>query len=229
MTPDTFTGTAVRLGLMCIAGLSLLSMLHLVELRLSGPNEYVRKCAHIGAGAIGLSACALLSSHWAVLILATLFTGVLAVTRRLGWLTSLHRPAGRSSAVFLFPWAVYAVFVLAQGDGLMFVAPVLVLTIGDTAAALVGRHFGRTRYPLPGNTRTLEGSAALASAAFVSVFALLHFSGAPLARCLIASVCSALAAAVAEVLSPSDTDNFSIPVATWLALKVSGQLVGAPL
>jgi phytol kinase len=210
---------AARLGLVCVSGVCLLGMLQVVELSWPGPNEYIRKLAHLGAGMLGLSCPALFSSHWPVLILACFFTGLLVLTRRLGWLMSLHRPVQRSNAAILFPWAVYAIFLLAQGDWLLFAVPVLVLTVGDTAAALIGGRFGRTRYPLPGNTRSVEGSAAFVAVAFVCVFALLYWSGVPQREGVLVSLCVAMVAGVVEAVSPPGTDNVIVPLATWLALE----------
>ena len=66
------------------------------------------------------------------------------------FMVTLHRAAG---------------LVLERRAGpYLAAAAMMALTWGDAAAALVGRAWGRHRYRIGGQTRSLEGSAALAVA-----------------------------------------------------------------
>ena len=76
---------------------------------------------------------------------------------------------------------------------------------------------GRTHYPIPGNTRSLEGSTAFLGVAFVCVFVLLYWSGISVGEAMMLSLCVALVAAVVEAVSPHATDNLTVPLASWLA------------
>ena len=76
---------------------------------------------------------------------------------------------GRSSyGEFYFLLAVVALFWWTEGQSsLLFTIPVLILTLADTAGALVGSRHGRMRY---GSAhKTVEGSIAFAAVAFLCV------------------------------------------------------------
>ena len=47
---------------------------------------------------------------------------------------------------FYFPVAVAVVFVLARGDTLLYLIPVLTLTVADSVGALIGVRYGFARY-----------------------------------------------------------------------------------
>lgn len=98
------------------------------------------------------------------------------------------------------------------------VAALVFIIVGDTAAALIGRRFGRIRY-LGG--KSLEGSAACLTASFL---ASLLVPGLPLAAGLI----GAFTATVAEALSGSLDDNLTVPLASGLAMLAVMHYMGYP-
>ncbi len=83
-----------------------------------------------------------------------------------------------------------------------------VFMVGDAAAAVVGRRFGRHRWP--GSHRTVEGSLAFFSAALLTA---LFFPISPLHGVLVA-----LLATVLEVLPLPLNDNLRVPLAVALLL-----------
>lgn len=97
----------------------------------------------------------------------------------------------------------------------------VVLALGDPAAALVGRRFGRTRLV---NGRSLEGTltfAAVGTLASLAVFPLLP--GAPTSTLAVALTAGAVGAAT-ELLSRRVDDNLSIPVVTATAVALVERL-----
>ena len=74
---------------------------------------------------------------------------------------SLHSVERRSYGDFLLAVAVGLVFVLSDGDPLLYVLPLAVLTLGDAAAALAGSSYGRNRFAVADGHKSLEGSAML--------------------------------------------------------------------
>ena len=210
-----------RIALVTTAGVLLLAMVEIIERRWQPPLEYTRKLAHVGAGAIALFMPVLFSTHWPVLLLAAMFSAALLISRRSGWLISLQLPARRGKGDILFLWAVYLVFLLADGNRVIFQVPVLVLTVGDAAAALIGQRYGRTRYHLGENTRTVEGSMAFVVTAFLSVLILLFVSvGMPLSQSAVLSLVVATVAGSVEALTTRGLDNASVPIGTLLLLTV---------
>ena len=97
---------------------------------------------------------------------------------------------------------------------------VMVLGIGDPAAAAIGRRFGRTRFSCG---RSLEGSLAFVvagSAAALLTLSLFHPDIAPLNAVLLA-LGGGLAGAGAELGARSIDDNFMIPLAAAAGASLS--------
>lgn len=88
---------------------------------------------------------------------------------------------------------------------------IIALAVGDPAAALVGRRFGRTKLM---RGRTLEGSLAFVAAAVLGGVAYLLVVGIPLGpSLLVLPVAAGIGGAVAEAISTRVDDNFSVPLA----------------
>jgi dolichol kinase len=92
------------------------------------------------------------------------------------------------------------------------------LAVGDTAASLVGRRWGRTRLR---NGRSLEGTAAFALVAGTSSALTLRL-GYPMAwsQALLMGAVAGVAGALTELSSERLDDNFSIPVMVAAVLTV---------
>ncbi len=89
---------------------------------------------------------------------------------------------------------------------------VIVLGIGDPAAAFVGRRWGRIRFA---SGRSLEGSLAFVGFATVAAFAMLHvfYPEIGLGERVALAVAAAVAGAVAELVTATLDDNLVIPLA----------------
>ncbi|MFN3596926.1 MAG: diacylglycerol/polyprenol kinase family protein [Rubricoccaceae bacterium] len=103
-------------------------------------------------------------------------------------------------------------------------AALLMQMIGDAAAALVGRRYGRTRYP--GSPKSAEGSAAFFAAALVSAAPLLWWPEATPGTGLtpFALVAGALAATVTEAVRLPLNDNLRVPLTAGAAMLLAGAL-----
>ncbi len=101
--------------------------------------------------------------------------------------------------VILFPAPVAAAALIMQ-------------QMGDAAAAIVGRRYGTIRWP--GLNKTLQGSLAMAAAAFASAWllSLLPVEGLAAALPLSRLAAGAVAAAIAEALPVPIDDNVRVPL-----------------
>ncbi len=190
------------------------------------PAEVWRKLLHVVAYTSSLfmmwasgdwataAVCCLLFAAivWPVLHLAEAWSGY-------GALFSQRRP-GEVKTSLLLLFCTHAALI-ALGWGWMG-KPHIVLTailtwgMGDTAAALVGKRFGkrRIRLPLADGRKTWEGSAAMAVTAFVvALAALLVTSGQPWPVCLLYAAAAAPVAAYVELISHGGCDTVTVPVA----------------
>ncbi len=114
-------------------------------------------------------------------------------------------------------WYCTALFILAMtGSPLVCSIGVLVLGVGDPAAALVGRRWGRIKLV---NGRSLEGTLTFVLTGILVSAPLCAFVYPEVGFRLILALTGvgAVAGALAELLSSRIDDNLTIPVATGLA------------
>src|SRR5262249_1979590 len=141
--------------------------------------ELARKIVHMGMGGVTLTFPWLFHEAWPVLLLAGVSILGLLALRVVGSLKSaLGSVLGGVSRVSLgelyFPLAVRVLFVLFLGgpDGervpriILYAAPILLLTLADAAAALIGVSYGRLHYVTADGVKSWEGSLACFTCAF---------------------------------------------------------------
>jgi len=101
----------------------------------------------------------------------------------------------------------------------------LTLGLGDPAAALVGRRWGRTRL---GSNRSLEGTLTFVVVASLACFALLRtlHPQYSLGTAALVALAAGVSGALAEVLSTRVDDNFSIPMSVGVVTAALLALLG---
>lgn len=118
-------------------------------------------------------------------------------------------PPGDAIAINGATWVLLSSALLATLFPLPLAATAFaVFMVGDAAAAIVGRRWGRHRWP--GSRRTVEGSLAFLGAALLTAW----FFPIPRTHALLA----ALLAALLEVLPLPLNDNLRVPLAVALLL-----------
>ena len=183
--------------------------------------ETTRKLLHVGSGILTLAFPFVFVDLWPVALLSGGAALVLAAARLcfVRFSGVVGRVERASWGEFYFPLSVVILFWLSLGEhALLFVIPVLVLTLADTAGAVVGTRFGMTRYC--GAGKSVEGSLAFAVVAFVSVCApLMAWSriGAP--EALMTAATLALLLALLEGAAQRGLDNLLIPIAGYGLLR----------
>ncbi|GAB5534059.1 MAG: phosphatidate cytidylyltransferase [Rubricoccaceae bacterium] len=93
-------------------------------------------------------------------------------------------------------------------------AALAMLMVGDGAAAIIGRRFGRHRWP--GSPKSIEGSLAYAVTAFGIGLAVVAWPGSGLG--LAACAVGAASGAIVEALPIPLNDNLRVPLLTGLAM-----------
>jgi phytol kinase len=214
------------LGMSIVAGsfIMLMGGLKLACRRWEIRPEASRKLVHIGMGIVTLIFPWLFASVWPVWVLSGSFVVILAAIR---CLPPLQRRFGsilggierKSWGEFFFPVAVAIVFTLADHQRAHYVIPILVLTLGDAVAALVGVRFGRTKYQTEEGSKSIEGSVALFAVTALSVGlpAMLMLDHAPF-HAAVLGMCVAVLAALVEAISWRGLDNLFLPVVTFVML-----------
>jgi phytol kinase len=191
----------------------------LLARRFAWEPETARKISHVAVGLACLVLPSVFTSVAPVLGLAVVagagllaLRSVPALRARFG--CALHGVARRSLGEFAFVGGVALAFLLAHDNFAAYGVAILTLALGDAAAALVGRRFGRHPYAVGHARKSLEGSAAFFAVAAL-VCALI-----PGAVSVAAVAAFALVTTLAEALAGDGFDNAAIPLAGLLALRL---------
>lgn len=110
-------------------------------------------------------------------------------------------------------------FVLAGGEALRFVLPVLLLGLADPAATLAGWWVRRGANP-SGEGKTLAGSAAFASVTWILTVGTCRLSGVGWTHAVFVATALAPTTAAVEAVCRRGMDNLMIPLAATLLLPV---------
>lgn len=200
---------AVMVGVRLLAG------------RLGLAAELQRKVVHIAMGLVTLGFPWLFAEAWPVVLLAVLAVTAMAGLRSIGPLRKmfgkvLHGVARNSLGEMYFPLAVALLFVLAGDEPVLYVAPLLVLSLADAVAALIGVRFGRHRYATSEGSKSAEGSLSFLAAAFLSVcLPMLLMTDEPMIKIALGSLLIGILVMLFEGISVGGLDNLFIPVGCY--------------
>ena len=213
----------------------LLLALRWCQRRVALTPEASRKLFHIGGGLTTLSFPWLFQVWWPPLALLPLTVGTLLALKYLGGLRGglglvLYGIERESLGEVYMPLSITLVWLLSGGRPALYCAPVLVLTLADPAAALVGTRFGRLRYPVAGGTKSLEGSVAFGITAYLAVQApLLLLTALHPAVVMLSALLVAALAMLAEAVAGRGLDNLIIPLLCFGLLRLCLAQPGAAL
>jgi phytol kinase len=188
------------------------------------PAELSRKLFHVGGGLTTLSFPWLFESAWPVILLALVTTPALLALKYIrafkGNLGAvLYRVDRTSLGELYFPLSVCLLFVFTHAHALLFLIPVLILTLADPAAAAIGCRYGHLRYTLVKGRKSIEGSAAFFLVAFACVlYPLLTLAHMGLSEAALLATPVGLLATLAEAVAWEGLDNLFIPIFTSLLL-----------
>ena len=185
--------------------------------------ETTRKFVHFGGAFVTIFFPFILNSHWTVLALAVGFALIMLLTKKLGWLQSVHGVERKSDGAIYHPIAIYSCFLYAQilNQPMFYVISILILAISDALAALVGKSYGANEYLVEVGTRkTVEGSVTffLTSFLIVHLILLLTTQTGRIESVLIALLISIIVT-VFEGVSLKGADNLFIPLGTMFILS----------
>lgn len=186
--------------------------------RCGASAEVSRKSVHVAMGLACASFPWLFDRPLPVWILAALATLPLLLLRcvpalRQGLGSTLHGVKRVSYGEILFAPAVAAVFDLSDGDALLHVIPVGILTVADAAGAIAGTRWGHRFYVCGTGRKSAEGSAAFLVIAFLCAFIpLLCFGRVETSYAVWIALTLAVLSMMAEGISDRGFDNLIIPL-----------------
>lgn len=174
--------------------------------------ELIRKAVHALLALVIAYAASFMSPTAIVLIGLGLLAAFLGNIRKRYFLT-LYKVDRRSYGELYFALGIVVSALLFLPAHLMaFQAGMVVLGLADSLAALTGRRYGRHVYLLWGQRRSYEGSFVFL---VVTTGIMIAWGASPLFALTAAGVLAAV-----EVLSPSGSDNLTIPLVAGVLLIV---------
>ncbi len=195
-----------------------LAIFGLTEILRSGfrvGSEATRKVAHVASGLAALTLPYFISLTQLTLLALGFFIG-LAVSKKLGWLSSIHNVSRSTHGAVVFPLAVLVTAILSWPNHLSaYFFAMLTMAFADTAAALFGR--GK-RTPTTGSAWTSwRGTAAFFLTTAVVVSFMMAFGSSRPSLSIV--VLAPFVLSAVERYTPLGLDNLTVPVAAailWL-------------
>ena len=217
---NMWLGMAIELAVLAI----LLGGLSLYQRWRPLSPETSRKLFHIGGGLTTLTFPWVFASAWPIVLLVLITIPSLLALKYIrtfkGNLGSvLYRVDRKSFGEIYFPLSVCLLFVFAHGNALLFIIPILILTLADPVAAVIGGHYGRLCYVVTKGQKSVEGSAAFFLVAFPSVLIpLLLFTATGHVEAVLISALVGLLVMIAEAVAWEGLDNLFIPIVGFFLL-----------
>jgi len=186
--------------------------------------EGLRKIVHAGLG------IACLPFYWffsSVSELAILLAGVLGILLAVRFVPFLRAALGKglygvnrnSAGDLLFGLSVLLLFAYARAIPVLYVLPLLVLTLSDSAAALAGVNFGRHVFQVPAGKKSWEGTAVFfAVTVLLSLAALSLLTDAEALKIVGIALILGLVGCMVEAVSWHGLDNLFVPLGIHLLL-----------
>ncbi len=203
---------------------------HVVKL----PKEIIRKGYHIMACGSVFVLLECFQNWYGALAALAIFTVavfvIVPLAYRLFNLRSLSVQRGasiwevlRQAALFILSMAILITVIwglIGEEYKLHIAIGLMALSLGDAAAALVGKRFGKRKLRLRifDRNKTMEGSLAMFACAFLAISSLLFFfTELPLTLLLLSALFLAALSAFVEAIAISGLDTILIPVVVSLA------------
>lgn len=180
--------------------------------------DVTRKWSHVISGFLSLGFPVYLGELLSVAVICGAFLVLLSVSARLGFLRSINAVERKTFGSYLFPVAVFVSYGAYswKGQVIYYYLPVLVLAISDMMAAMVGK-----RLPIykPNGNKSLGGYLAFVLSAFCIVWGLTQLFFVPMHLPLLVAP---FFWGIVEWISPSGTDNLSVPMVVIISLSIAG-------
>ncbi len=181
--------------------------------------NHTRKIVHVCTGLIALTFPIYLLHFWQVAWLCISFLVLMGISEKMKWFKSITAVERKSYGSWLFALVVLACFYfqLMSKRSELFYLPILVLSISDPLAAIVGKRLNYKPIAVFRQVKTIGGSLAFLVSAYLIIVLVNHFY---YSLESIEIVGLSMAATIAELLSTKGLDNLTIPGIIVLLLSI---------
>lgn len=219
-------GNTITLSIVYLIAISLLLIFNELNYRrFKVKGEITRKFAHFVSTLAVVPFPYIFSSHWYVLILASVFFIVLFITQHSKFLNSIHGIERKSVGSYLLPLSIYITFFVASRYELKFyyILPMLILAICDPMAAILGMNIKQKNQKIVifgiDTGKTILGSGAFLVTSFIISLIALYFNlGVFDFKTFWLALLVSIVGTVAELISWRGSDNLTIPLGVCFTL-----------
>jgi len=185
--------------------------------------EYTRKLVHISTGLIALSFPLFITALWQMIVLSGSFLLLMSICEKMNWLKSITSVERKSYGSWLFALIVLVCFwvQLQFNNTLYFYLPILILSISDPLAALVGKKLNYKPLQIFGQIKSIGGSIAF----FLSSLVILTCFYFQYTEVLYYLPLFAISLTLTEFFSTKGWDNFTIPLGAIANIFIITHLV----
>ena len=203
----------------------LMVVIHVYQHASNLAPETSRKLFHLGGGLTTLALPWMFADVWPVLLLTAVTIPTLLALKHVQRLRNglgdvLYGVTRPSLGEVYFPLSACLLFVLAHDQPLLYIVPLLLLTLADPAAAIVGSRFGSLQYVTRDGHKSLEGSLAFFTVALFGTSGALVLAGTT-TNVAVPGVALTLALllTLVEAISWRGLDNLLIPLTGFIFLR----------
>ncbi len=188
--------------------------------------ELRRKAFHVAIGCMSLFLPLVLTETWLIITASLLAFGWMLSARHLACIRSrfggvLHDAERRTHGELYFTITIALLLLLASNEPLLYIVPILILSLADAAAALVGKAFPIGRLSGPACGKTFSGCAAFFVVAFtITLLALTAFVTIPFTAAISVGFVVAILTCVVEAVSTRGLDNLTVPLSAYVVLSL---------
>jgi phytol kinase len=220
----TITQNLLLVVVSIAAILALMFLLRRIAGRLAIAPEMQRKIIHVMTGLYALILPLIFKDLWPVFLLVALSVATMLVLRLArfssdGLSSVLHAVKRPSYGEIYLSLTVGLLFFRSQGAPVLYMLPILILTLSDAAAALVGSAYGRRRYLIADGVKSIEGTVACFIVTWlVAMIALMLMTDIAELNVIVLSFLIAAFATLIEADSWRGLDNLFVPIGVHLLL-----------
>ena len=189
--------------------------------------EVQRKLIHVCTGLYALTLPWLFPDRWPVYMLVGITVIVMIVLRlpefARGIGATLHSVERRTYGDFLLALSIALCLFFSDGNLLLYVLPIAVLTLADAAAALAGTTYGTRIFRVEDSHKSVEGTVVFfVIALLIAIVCLMLMSSLPAPNILVLALMVAGFGTLVEAQSWRGFDNLFLPLGLLIFLDVQG-------
>ncbi len=216
--------STIKIFIVLLALIALLIVIRSLGKRYKWHSEWQRKILHVGLGLTSLIFPWIFEHLWEVLVVCTTAIMILLTIRhapilRRGVGKSIYGVKRFSLGELLFAVSIAFLFWAHQGNVVLYIIPLAILTLSDAAAAIVGTFYGKRLFRVIEGTKSWEGTLTFSIATSLILATMLYvLTDLSLLALLLIATTFAVLGALIEAFSWYGLDNFFIPIGSFLFL-----------